>query len=108
MPKESFSRKVIRESLEAQLRDQGSDVAHFRELIDAYLYFYGMEKAMRADVKKNGLLIEVATASGGVAQKENPCIKNAAAYNRQRLAILKEMGLTTASVRVVTEDESDL
>lgn len=108
MTRESFSVKTLRESLEAQLRDQGSDVAHFRELIDSYLYFYSMEKKMRADVKKNGLLIDVETASGGVVQKENPCIKNAAAYNRQRLGILKEMGLTTSSVRIVTDDDSDL
>ena len=108
MPRESFSVKAIRESLEAQLKDRGSDVTHFRELIDSYLYFYGQEKKMRADVKKNGLLIEVFTASGNVVQKENPSIKNAAAYNRQRLSILKEMGLTTSNVRIFPGDDSDL
>lgn len=103
-----FSVAKIRESLEEQLRAKGADVPCFTELIDSYCYFYGMEKKMRADVKKNGLLIEVVTATGGVAQKENPSIKNAASYSRQRLQILKELGLTTATIRVISEEESDL
>lgn len=104
----AYSVKKVRESLIEQLREKGADVTCFQELIDSYCYFYALERVMRADVKKNGLLIEVTTAAGGLAQKENPSIKNAASYNRQRLQILKELGLTTSSVKVIQQEESDL
>ena len=108
MANAKYSEKAIRESLEAQLVDHGANVLHFRELIDSYLYFYGMEKKMRADVKKRGLTVVRMSASGNEAEVENPSIRSAAMYNRQRLAILKEMGLTTANVRILSEDGDDL
>lgn len=104
----AFSEKKIRESLEEQLRAKGADCTHFRELIDAYLYFYKLEKDMRANVKTNGLFVQVMAASGELVDKENPCIKNAAAYNKQRLTILKELGLSTSNVRVISAEDSDL
>lgn len=103
-----FSKAKVRESLIQQLKDKGADVTCFEELIDSYLYFFEMEKYLRADVKKRGILIDVITANGNLAQKENPSIKNAASYNRQRLQILKELGLTTSSVRVINQEEGDL
>lgn len=100
--------KEIRESLEAQLKDRGADVLHFQSLLDDYMFFYRQAKKMQADVKKNGMTITAKSAAGKEYDKENPAIKAAVMYNKQQLAILKEMGLTTETCRPPGEDDGDL
>ena len=100
--------KEIRESLEAQLKDRGADVLHFQALLDDYMFFYRQAKKMQADVKKNGTTITAKSAAGKEYDKENPAIKAAVMYNKQQLAILKEMGLTTETCRPPGEDDGDL
>ena len=98
--------KVIRASLEKQLRDRGADVDHFSDLLDSYLWFWKQEKAMQKDVQKRGVSFEATSAAGKTYDKENPAVKNAILYNKQKLAILKELELTTKNV--VIDDDSEL
>ena len=99
------NQKAIRESLMLQLKAKGADVSHFESLIDDYIFYWQQEKKMQRDIAKNGMLIDAISAQGKPYQKENPAIKSAALYNKQKLAILKEMGLTTDTCHNADDDE---
>lgn len=98
----------IRSSLEQQLRDQGADVEHFQELLDDYMFFCKQLRKMQADIRKRGSIIKAVSAAGKEYDKENPSIKQAALYSKQKLQILREMGLTTGSCRQADDDGGDL
>ena len=88
----------IKKSLIKQLADNGANVDHFLSLINDYMWFCKEEKTMQTDIKKRGHYIKTNSASGFPIEKENPSIKNAIMYNKQKLAILKELGLRTDNV----------
>lgn len=100
------SAKKIKESLIKQLEDKSANVEHFLGLIDDYIWYFNQEKLMQKDVKKRGYTYETISASGKEYEKENPSVKNAVLYNKQKLAILKELELTTENV--VSDDEDEL
>ena len=100
--------KEIRASLEKQLKDCGADLLHYQELLDDYIFFFGMERKMQAAVKKQGLTVTAVSAAGKEYDKENPAIKAAALYSKQKLAILRELGLTTDTVPPVDESGGNL
>jgi len=95
----------IRESLLKQLKDRGANVAHFENLIDDYCYYEQQEKKMQADVKRRGLIYKTTSAQGYEIEKENPSVKAAYMYNKQKLAILKELELTTKTAVNTDNDE---
>ena len=66
------------------------------------------EKKAQADVRKNGLTITARSASGNEYDKENPAIKAAALYNKQKLSILRELDLRTDTVPPPDESGGDL
>ena len=88
--------KAIRESLKAQLEHKGADVAHFETLIDDYCFYCEQEEKMQKDIEENGIILkDVKSSTGKIYDKENPCVKLATVYNKQKLAILKQLELTT-------------
>lgn len=98
--------KKIRDSLIKQIENKGANVEHFLGLIDDYIWYYNQEKAMQKDIKKRGRTYEGLSASGYKIEKENPSVKNAVIYNKQKLAILKELGLSTDNV--ISDDGDEL
>lgn len=102
------SAKNIKESLIKQLENKGANVEHFRDLIEDYIWMYEQEKAMKKDIKVNGRMYKAKSASGYSIDKENPAVKNAIMYNKQKLSILKELGLTTENVINDKDDDDDL
>lgn len=103
--KNMASARKIKESLIKQLEDKGANVEHFNSLIDDYIWYWNQEKAMQKDIKEHGFMFKTTSASGFPVEKENPSVKNAIAYNKQKLAILKELGLTTSNVVSGEDDE---
>lgn len=97
----------IRESLERQLRERGADVAVYQSLLDDYMRYWRMEKDFHADIKKRGTTVPCVSASGKEYERENPSIRNAAMCNKQKLQILKELGLTTSTCRPPNADGCD-
>ena len=97
----------VRASLQRLLQDRGGDTPHFLALIDDYMFYYQQEKKMQAAVKK-GLTVKAKSAAGKEYDKENPAIKAAALYSKQKLAILRELGLTTDTVPPVDESGGNL
>jgi phage terminase small subunit len=100
------SAKKIKESLIKQLEEKGANVEHFLGLVEDYIWYFNQEKNMQKDVKKRGYTYNSISASGKEYEKENPSVKNAVMYNKQKLAILKELGLTTENV--ISDDEDEL
>lgn len=97
----------VRASLRRQLQERGAETPHFLALIDDYMFYYQQEKKMQAAVKK-GLTVKAKSAAGKEYDKENPAIKAAALYSKQKLAILRELGLTTDTVPPVDESGGNL
>lgn len=97
----------VRASLRRQLQERGAETPHFIALIDDYMFYYQQEKKMQAAVKK-GLTVKAKSAAGKEYDKENPAIKAAALYSKQKLAILRELGLTTDTVPPVDESGGNL
>ena len=99
------SETKIRNSLIKQLKNRGADVEHFLALIDDYIWYYNQEKAMQKDIKVKGMSYKAISASATEYKKENPSIKNAVMYNKEKLAILKQLELSTTNVGSDEDDE---
>lgn len=99
------SAKKIKDSLIKQVEAKNANVEHFISLIDDYIWYWNQEKAMQKDIKERGFTFKTISSAGYEIQKENPSIKNALAYNKQKLSILKELGLTTANTILEDNDE---
>jgi hypothetical protein len=99
------SAKNIKESLLKQLNDKGANVEHFSSLVDDYIWYWSQEKEMQTDIKKRGRSYKAYSAAGNEYDKENSSVKNALMYNKQKLAILKELGISTNNVMSDDEDE---
>ena len=99
------SAKNIKESLIQQLENKNANVEHFLDLIDDYIWCFEQEKVMQKDIKIRGHSYKDKSASGYPITKENPSLKNAIMYNKQKLAILKQLGLTIENTISDTDDE---
>ena len=66
------------------------------------------EKKAQAEVRKNGMTIKATSASGKEYDKENPAIKAAALFNKQKLTILREQDLRTDTVPPPDESGGNL
>lgn len=99
------SAKEIKKSLVEQLENKNANVGHFLDLIDNYIWLFEQEKIMQKDIKIRGHSYKAKSSSGFPIYKENPSVKNALMYNKQKLAILKQLGLTIENTTSDTDDE---
>ena len=100
------SAKSVKESLISQLRERGADIELNRGLIDDYVFYFQQEKKMQADVRKNGIMIDSISSTGKSYKRENPSVKLAMLYNKQKLAILNKLKLAPSTV--IDPDDSDI
>lgn len=101
------SSAAIRESLEAQLREKGADVAVYQSLLDDYMRYWRMEKDLQADIKHRGVNVTCTSAAGKEYEKQNPSITAALQCNKQKLLILDKLGLTTSNCRITLDTGCD-
>lgn len=106
----AISEKELENSIIEQLKSKGADVSLYRDLIRDYLFFCKQEKKMQASIKRDGMTYQAVSSQGKIYEKENPAVKNAIVYNRQKLAILAQLGLTTnkIDIKATVEDDSGL
>ena len=104
----SRSGDEIRADLETQLRAKGADIVTFMDLIDQAIFFRDAAIAMQKDVKERGLSYLSISSTGKEYMKDNPSIKLAMMYNKQYLAILTQLDLTTKTIEISTSDDEDL
>lgn len=95
----------IKNSLINQLKHKKANVDHFLKLVDDYEFYDKKEREMHKNITKNGTCIKGFSSSGLPITKENPDCKTAVMFNKQKLAILKQMGLTTDDVGSDDDDE---
>lgn len=88
----------IKESLIKQLENKSANTDYFLALIDDYIWYFNQEMEMQEDVKTLGRKYKAKSASGFMIMKENESLKNALIFNKQKLAILKQLGLTIDNV----------
>ncbi|MCR5143425.1 MAG: P27 family phage terminase small subunit [Ruminococcus sp.] len=100
------SAKSVKDSLLGQLRERGADIELNRGLIDDYVFYFQQEKKMQADVRKNGIVIDSVSSTGKPYKRENPSVKLAMLYNKQKLAILNKLELAPSTV--IDPDDSDV
>lgn len=95
----------LKKNLVEQLEKKGADVECFLDMIDSYIFYTQQERKMQTDIRKNGLSYKAVSSTGKEYVKDNPSIKNAIMYNKQRLAILEKMGLSTTTVETDSDDD---
>lgn len=103
--KKIISVRKIKQSLLEQLEKNGSKAPFYEALVEDYIRFEEMERAANQDIEENGTVYKATSAQGKEYDKENPNIKAVITYSKQKLAILKQLGLSMETVN--TEDEND-
>lgn len=98
----------IRASLTEQLQAKGADIPLFMDYIDKYMFYDSQERKMMADIRHRGIMVKAISAQGKEYERDNPSIKLAALYNKQKLQILKELNLTTGNCRPADDGGGDL
>ena len=91
-------RKRVEKSLKQQLVSKGADVEIFKNMLDDYMRLWDLKEMYFQDVKENGLRVD---------GKENTSPKQIPIVNRQMLAILKQMDITTDNVVREDGEEND-
>lgn len=107
--------KTIRDSLMEQAMIRGltttseegrtivrPDVA---DLIEQYIFLFKQIKEMKASIRKEGRTYQSTSAAGKPYEKENPAVKDLIMYNRQLLAIRKQLGLDLEGAEIEEDDE---
>lgn len=82
------SRNRIKKGLLDQLKENGVDGHHYKDMIDKYLTMWDMAKELEVDFRLEGVKIFSNTGS-----KINPSVPEYARTNNQMLRLLSEMGL---------------
>ena len=95
----------VKKSLLEQLKEKNADTDFFIGLVEDYFWYDTQERAMHKDIKERGLTIKTIGSSGIPIMKENPSVKSAVNYNKQKLAIIKQLGLNVDNVDVGDDDE---
>ena len=95
----------IRKSLQKQLKDMGANLAHFESLVNDYCFMWEQCEEMKKNIQEKGLVYESISSTGAEFERENPCTKNLLQYNKQMLAILKELYLSTDNITAEEDDE---
>lgn len=93
--KKPTTKQKIKDSLIKQLQVKGAKVAHFENLIDDYLFLFDTKNKLQKDIKKRGVSYETTSANGFKITKQNQSVKDLVAVEKQMIALLKELGLTT-------------
>lgn len=95
----------IKKGLIKQLETKGANTPHFMSLVEDYMFLHDQVQKMKKSIKEDGLEYNATSAAGKEYMKENPAVKNVIIYNRQMLAILKELGLSTDGAGEQEDDE---
>lgn len=85
--------KAIRQSLIDQLRANGSDNAHFLDLVEDYMQFWVIKYMTSIDIRTRGPIIIYNNGGGQSGTKENPSVAYQIKLNNQMLKILNQLNL---------------
>ena len=97
---------TLKDSLINQLAERGADIEINLKLVDDYIFYCREEEKMQKDVKKNGFLIPAISATGKEYKRDNPSVKMAVLYNKQKLAILNQLEISPSTIVSPQNEES--
>jgi hypothetical protein len=97
--------KKIKASLVGQLENRGADLACFLGLIEDYMTLWAIERMLEADIAERGIVYKDFSSVGTEMQKNNPSVKELVGINRQMLAIIEKLNLSTTEVGGANDDE---
>ena len=100
-------RKEIEKSLKEQLAAKGADIDLFNDQIRDYMVMWDLKETLKDDICKNGLRLNYRTANGGLAEKDNPSVKQLPLINKQMLMLLKQLEISTDKVTKNGDDADD-
>lgn len=103
-----MTQKEVRQSLIAQLVSNHANTAHFEDLVNDYMSLWQIKKKLIADIKKRGVMYTDNSSVGVPMKKNNPSTKELVMVNRQMLAILKDLNLTTENVNMKQDDNDEM
>lgn len=89
-----------------QLKRQKADAEHFIQMVDEYISYYDQLSKMQKDIKDRGITCKSVPAAGNNYEQDTPAVKVAAMLRKQKLAILKRLGISTNNV--LAEDSNEL
>ena len=93
-------RKKIRKSLMDQLKNKGADIALYADLVEDYMSLWDLKEMLVTDIKETGL--RTPDLKDSSSPKQLPIV------NRQMLAMLKTMKLSTDEIISSGSDSDDL
>ena len=96
--KRETMRKEVEKSLKEQLTAKGADIDLFNDQIQDYMTMWDLKEMLKDDIKENGLRLNYTTANGGLAEKDNPSVKQIPLINKQMLMLLKQLDISTDKV----------
>lgn len=94
----------IKDSLIEQLTLKGANIEVYRDLIDSYIFAQNLNEKCKQIYAKR-LNIQSYQCHRQRVYEGQPIGKNAVMYNKQRLAILSQMGLSIDKVESESDDE---
>lgn len=100
-----MARKSVKKSLINQLKAKNANIDAFTALVDDYAALNEICTDLKKDIKERGTLVRDVTCTGREVTKPNPSIKELRDNQKAMLAILKQLGLDTDTVRVNTDDD---
>jgi hypothetical protein len=90
-------KRRVRKSLEEQLAAKGADVDLYLDQINDYMDLWDLKESLIKDIKENGLRMMYEGTTGKV-EKDNPSPRQLPIVNRQMLAILKQLDISTGNI----------
>jgi phage terminase small subunit len=99
------SRASVRRALLAQLEAMGADQDHFVDLVKDYISLYDVKNKLIKDIKQRGVMYVDVNSVGAEMQKNNPSVRELVNVNRQMLALLRELGISTDTVPPREDDD---
>ena len=98
MARKPAKEKRIEKALQEQLALKGADLEHYRDLLSDYMDLWRTKNKLIADIEERGVNYQEPNSTGNQVWKSNPSVKELVMVNRQMLAILKELKLSTDDV----------
>ena len=97
-------RKRIKEDLLSKLEYSGCFGEYYLDLIEHYMELVDIKEKLQADIRKNGLRMEVLNGNGVLTTKSNESVERLVKVSGQMMKILSELGLKTPMEATEKED----
>lgn len=85
-------REEIKQDLLDQLDRNGTVGKYYTDMVDDYMRMWDVKNLLSADIKERGVTVQVATAQG-VNAKKNDSVADLLKTNAQMLKVLNELGI---------------